>query len=254
MRAQQLRPFFMQSRNTYIAGRHPVAEALESDQEIDKIIMAKGARGESIDKITRLCREKDIPLQWVPEIKLDKEVRGVHQGVAALMSMVTYHDIQTVLDEVMEKGEDPLIIVLDEVSDVRNLGAIARTAYGMGAHALVIPSRGSAPIQADAMKTSAGALMHLPVCRVNSLVATLRDLKLNGVHICGIHAHTDDFIESIDSKMPLAIVMGAEDTGISPAVRKEVQSFYKIPIQDLESYNVSVATAITLYQIVMNRK
>lgn len=244
----------MYLKNTYITGRHPVIEALESGNAIDKVMMAKGARGEGIDKITRLCKENGVFLQWVPEIKLDKEVKGQHQGVAALLAMVTYYEVQDIIDQVMEAGELPLIMVLDEISDVRNLGAIARTAYGLGVHALVIPERNSAPVQADAVKTSAGALLHLPVCRVNSLVATLRDLKLNGFNICGIHAHTNEYIESIDTSTPLAIVMGAEDTGISAAVKKEITHFYKIPIDKLESYNVSVAAAITLYQVFQNKR
>jgi 23S rRNA (guanosine2251-2'-O)-methyltransferase len=243
--------FFMSS--SYIIGRHPVLEALEADKKIDKILLSKGVRGEIIDQIKTLCRAKQVAMQQVPEMKLDREVRGYHQGVVALLSAIEYYDLQVVIDQTLESGELPLFVVLDEITDVRNLGAIARSAYGMGAQALVIPQRGSAPIQADAIKTSAGALLHLPVCRVNNLVSALRDLKLNGFHIAGLHAHTDQFISDIDANRALAIVMGAEDTGISPAVQKEVESFYKIPISKLESYNVSVAAALTMYQIVLNR-
>lgn len=239
---------------SYIIGRHPVFEALESGKKIDKVLLAKGVRGEIIDQIKSLCRERQIAMQQVPDMKLDRECRGGnHQGIAAMLSVIEYHELQDIIDSAMESGTEPLFVVLDEVTDVRNVGAIARTAYGLRAHALVIPQRGSAPIQADAIKTSAGALLHLPVCRVPNLVSALRDLKLNGFHTIGLHTHTQEFITEIKAKQPLAIVMGAEDTGISPAVQKEIQSFYKIPIQSLESYNVSVAAAITLYQISLNR-
>jgi 23S rRNA (guanosine2251-2'-O)-methyltransferase len=239
--------------SSYIIGRHPVLEALEAEKKIDKVLLSKGVRGEVIDRIKSLCRTQHIAMQQVPEMKLDREVKGHHQGVAALLSAIEYYELQDIINQTLASGELPLFVVLDEVTDVRNLGAIARSAYGMGAQALVIPQRGSAPIQADAIKTSAGALLHLPVCRVNNLVSALRDLKLNGFHLAGLHAHTNQFIADIDAHQPIAIVMGAEDTGISAAVQKEIDRFYKIPIQKLESYNVSVAAALTLYQIHLNR-
>jgi 23S rRNA (guanosine2251-2'-O)-methyltransferase len=237
----------------YIIGRHPVIEALESGRKIDKVLLEQGARGEAIDTIKLLCRQAEIPLQNVPPQKLDREVRGNHQGVAALTSAITYHELQDVINQILDKGELPLLVVLDEVTDIRNIGAIARTAFGLGAHAIVIPQRGSAPIQADAIKTSAGALLHIPVCKVSNLVTAIKDMKLNGITVAGIHAHTSKFIRDISSRRPLALVLGAEDTGLSPAVRKEVNEFYKIPISGIDSYNVSVAAAMTLYQVVMNR-
>ena len=170
-----------------------------------------------------------------------------------MTSAIEYFELQDVINAVLDKGELPLFIVLDGVTDVRNIGAIARTAYGLGVHAIVIPQRGTAPLQADAIKSSAGALLNLPICRVPNLVAAVKDLKLNGIEVVGIHAHTDDNISEIKGDMPLALVMGAEDVGISPLVQKEITSFYKIPIQNIDSYNVSVATALTLYQVVLNR-
>ncbi len=244
----------MTSKSPYIIGRQPVLEAIESDKKIDKILISKYAKGEIIDKIKQLCRQIDIHFQIVPEDKLQREFRNLnHQGVAALTSAIEYYELQDVINNVMDKGELPFFIVLDGVTDVRNIGAIARTAYGLGVHGIVIPQRGAAPLQADAIKSSAGALLNIPICRASNLVAAVKDLKLNGIEVVGIHAHTDKNISEIKGDIPLALVMGAEDVGISPLVQKEITSFYKIPIQNIDSYNVSVATALTLYQVVLNR-
>lgn len=243
------------SKLPYIVGRHPVLEAIESEKKIDKILISKHAKGEAIDKIKQLCRQIDIHFQVVPEEKLQREFRNLnHQGVAALMSAIDYYELQDVIDSVLDSGELPFFIILDGVTDVRNIGAIARTAYGLGVHAIIIPQRGAAPLQADAIKSSAGALLHIPICRVQNLVASIKDLKLNGITVVGIHAHTDNFITAISGDIPLALVMGAEDVGISPGVQKEIDEFYKIPISNLESYNVSVATALVMYQVRMNRQ
>lgn len=243
------------SKLPYVVGRHPVMEALESGMKIDKILISKHAKGEVIDKIKQWCRVEDIHFQIVPEEKLQREFRNLnHQGVAALTSAIDYFELQDVIDTVLDSGQLPFFVILDGVTDVRNIGAIARTAYGLGVNGIILPSRGAAPIQADAIKSSAGALLHIPICRVQNLVSAIRDLKLNGVVIAGIHAHTDNYIEHIAGDIPLAIVMGAEDVGISAPVQKEIDEFYKIPIDNLESYNVSVATALVMYQVVMNRK
>lgn len=238
----------------YIIGRHPVLEALQSGKKIDKVLIEQGARGETIQAIKLFCRQGGIPVQNVPVHKLDREVRGNHQGVAALTSAITYYELQDIIDHIVSKGELPLLVVLDEITDVRNMGAIARTAYGLGAHAIVIPLRGSAPVQSDAIKASAGALLHIPVCRVQHLATALRDMKLNGISVIGIHTHTSKFISEIKGDQPLALVFGAEDKGLSTAVQKEINEFYKIPINGIDSYNVSVAAAMTLYQVVVNRK
>lgn len=243
------------SKSPYIVGRHPVMEALESGMKIDKILISKHAKGEVIDKIKQWCRQVDIHFQIVPEEKLQREFRNLnHQGVAALTSVIDYYELQDVIDATLDAGTLPFFVILDGVTDVRNIGAIARTAHGLGINGIIIPARGAAPIQADAIKSSAGALLHIPICRVNNLVAAVKDLKLNGITIAGIHAHTDNYIDAISGDIPLAIVMGAEDVGISAPVQKEIDEFYKIPIENLESYNVSVATALVMYQVVMNRR
>ncbi|MCO5230112.1 MAG: 23S rRNA (guanosine(2251)-2'-O)-methyltransferase RlmB [Chitinophagales bacterium] len=243
------------SDTSNVVGRQPVLEALESEKKIDKVFISKFAKGEVIDKIKAICREKEIHYQIVPEEKLHREWRNLnHQGVAALLSVVKYYELQELIDNVLDSTELPFFIVLDGVTDVRNIGAIARTAYGLGVHGIIIPQKGSAPIQADAIKSSAGALLKIPICRVQNLSTAVKDLKLNGIEVVGIHAHTDETISSIRGDAPLALVMGAEDTGISAQVQKEIQSFYKIPIANIDSYNVSVASALTIYQVYINRQ
>lgn len=242
------------SKPSYIVGRHPIIEALQSGQKIDKVLISRKAHGEVIQQIKELCRELDIHYQSVPEEKLHREFRNHnHQGVAAFMSAIDYVELQDMIDYSLDSGEFPFFVILDGVTDVRNVGAIARTAHGLGVHGLIIPNKRSAPIQADAIKASAGALMHLPICKVNNIATAIKDLKLNGIHVIGIHTYTEDYIEEIPGDLPIALVMGAEDKGISRDVQKEIDGFYKIPIQNVESYNVSVATALTMYQIQLNR-
>ena len=242
------------SKLSYVIGRHPVLEAIEANQAFDKIFISKSARGEVIDEIKKKCRKVDIHFQIVPEEKMRREFRDLnHQGVAALISAIPYYEVQEIIDQVLDKGELPFFIILDGVTDVRNMGAIARSALGLGAHGLIIPKQGSALIQADAIKVSAGALLKLPVCRAQSMVSCIKDLKLNGLSIAGIQAESNHFIDEIDGNIPIALVMGAEDKGITEGVKKEIDTFYKIPIQNLESYNVSVASALVMYQLKMNR-
>ncbi len=242
------------SNETFVVGRQPVLEALENEKRIDKVIISRTAKGDIIQQIKNLCKEKDIYFQSVPEEKLRRDFKSLnHQGVAALISIINYYELQDLINYVLDSGELPFFIVLDGVTDVRNLGAISRTAYGLGVHGIIIPQKKSAPIRMDAIKSSAGALLHIPVCRVNNLSVAVKDLKLNGIEVIGIHTSTDFHISDIQGDIPIAIVMGAEDTGISKSLQKEISRFYKIPIQHIDSYNVSVATALTLYQISMNR-
>lgn len=243
------------SKSSSVVGRHPVLEALQSDTEVDKVLISKQARGETIQKIKELCQEKGIYIQSVPEEKLHREFRNLnHQGVAALISIIDYYELQELVDSVLDSGELPFFIILDGITDVRNFGAIARTAYGLGAHGIIIPNKKSASVHADAVKASAGALLNIPICKVNNTVAAIKDLKLNGINIVGVHAFTDYYITDIPGDVPLGLVMGSEDKGISKLAQKEIDNFYKVPIQSLESYNVSVAAALAMYQVKINRK
>ncbi|MCO5247605.1 MAG: 23S rRNA (guanosine(2251)-2'-O)-methyltransferase RlmB [Chitinophagales bacterium] len=238
---------------SYVFGRHPVIEALESEKEVDKVMISKFAKGEVIEKIKSLCHQKDVFYQIVPEEKIKREVKDAnHQGVMALLSVVEAWELQELIDNVLVTEERPKLLLLDGVTDVGNMGALARTAHGMGFHGIIVPKRKSASIQGGAIKASAGALMHLPICKVNNLAVAAKDLKLNGFTLLGIHSYTEKNISEIETNQPIVIVLGAEDTGISPQVQKEIDTFYKIPIQNIDSYNVSVAGALVMYQIKLN--
>ncbi len=237
-------------KNLLIAGRHPILEALKADQKIDKLLFQKGARGEGIDELKRIAKERKIVYQVIPEAGMNRIYKKNHQGVIAFLPLIDYVELHDVIQWAFEKGEDPLLVILDGITDVRNLGAIARSALGLGAHALLIPEKGGAAISPDAMKTSAGALNHIAVCRIKNWMKCIHDLRDHGIYIAVLDGGGKDFVDAIPKKTPVALVMGAEDRGPSKTFIAEADGHFKIPMQEsLESYNVSVAAAITLYEM-----
>jgi 23S rRNA (guanosine2251-2'-O)-methyltransferase len=237
-----------------IIGRNPVVEALQAGKAFEKILIGKTATGDVIKQIIGLAREKDIFCQFVPDVKLDSISRANHQGVIGIMSLVPYYDLQDIVNAAYDQGEDPLVVVLDSITDVRNFGAIARSALGLGAHGIIIPRKGSVSIQEDAIKVSAGALLKIPVCRADNLAAALKDLKNNGLKVIGLDGQAKEYVQQNDLKMPLAIVLGSEGEGITAPVKKLLDRLVKLPMNpDLESYNVSVAAAIALYEVKRQR-
>ena len=242
-------------KNTQVIyGRHPVVEAVQAGMAIDKVLLQQGIRGELEKEMRHLCKRHNVHLQVIPREKLDKLAGGNHQGVAALVSLIDYADLEDILPLVYEQSEIPLIILLDGVTDVRNLGAIARSAECCGAHALVVPVKGSAQINSEAMKASAGALARLPVCRTNSLVNTIQWLQESGVQVMASDLKADHPIFRLDLSVPLAFVVGSEETGISPAVARLADQRFIIPQKsDLDSFNVSVAAGIMLYEALRQR-
>lgn len=237
-----------------IAGRNPVLELLQSDKAVEKVLLSKNVSGEVIKQIIQLCREKEVYYQYVPEIKISALSKANHQGVLAYTALIEYQEVQKIIDFVFAKGEDPLLLILENVTDIRNLGALARTALGLGVHAIVFPKKESAAVNDVAVKISAGALLKIPLCRVDNLTATLKDIKNNGIHLIGLDGSASKFIHEVNTKMPLAIVAGAEDEGISNTVIRLLDELVKLPMnQDLESYNVSVATAMALYEVKRQR-
>ena len=232
-----------------VFGRQPIIELLESDQTVDKIYLLHTAQGDVIPAIKRKAAEKEIPIQYVPVEKLNALTGGNHQGIIAFTSEIDFYKIDQLLPHIIEKGESPLLIILDGITDVRNFGAIARTAYGAGVHGIIIPADHSAPVNGDAIKTSAGALQHIPVCREKNYEAVLKYLKLNGIQLLGSDTHADLLIGDCDLTIPTAIIMGSEDEGISVVSRKYLTSTIKIPMyHSFDSYNVSVATGMILYE------
>lgn len=233
-----------------IAGRNPVLELLQSDNEVEKVLLSKNASGDVVKQIIQLCREKEVYYQFVPEIKINTLSKANHQGVLAFTALIEYQEVQKIIDFVFAKGEEPLLLILENVTDVRNLGALARTALGLGVHAIIFPKKESAAINDVAVKISAGALLKIPVCRVDNIIATIKDIKNNGIKVIGLDGTAAKFIHETNTKMPLAIVAGSEDEGISNPVIRLLDELVKLPMNaDLESYNVSVATAMALYEV-----
>ena len=233
-----------------IAGRNPVLELLQSDKEVEKVLLSKNATGDVVKQIIQLCRDKEVYYQFVPEVKINSLSRANHQGVLAFTALIEYQEVQKIIDFVFAKGEDPLLLILENVTDVRNLGALARTALGLGVHAIIFPKKESAAVNDVAVKISAGALLKIPVCRVDNIIATIKDIKNNGIKLIGLDGTAEKFIHESNTKMPLAIVAGSEDEGISNPVIRLLDELVKLPMNaDLESYNVSVATAMALYEV-----
>ena len=238
------------SKQQLIAGRNPVLELLRSDSEVEKVLISKNASGEVIKEIIQLCRDKEVYYQFVPEIKINSLSKANHQGILAFTALIEYQNIQKIIDFVFEKGENPLFLILENITDVRNLGALARTALGMGVHAIVFPKKESAAVNDVAVKISAGALLKIPLCRVDNIIATLKDIKNNGIKLVGLDGTATSFIHEINTQMPLALIAGSEDEGISNPVVRLIDELVKLPMSnELESYNVSVATAMALYEI-----
>lgn len=240
-------------RDQYIYGIHPVEEALNSGATIERIFIQKGIHKDGISTIVRGAQQHEIPVQFVPAEKLNRLHRN-HQGIAAMVSPVQFYKVEDVLAQVYEKGEFPLFIIADRITDVRNFGAIARTALCCGAHALIIPQAETASINSDAMKASAGALHKIPVCREKNLVQLIKQLKLNGLQVLVSDMNGSKFIFEADLKIPTAIIMGSEGEGVAPELLRLADEIVKIPMTGtFESLNVSVATGIFLYEAVKQR-
>lgn len=239
-----------------IFGTHPVKEAIEAGRQIDKIMIKKGADSELLRQIREVARRHKIHVQEVPVEKLNRMDRNAnHQGIIAVVSAIEYREISEVVQELTEAEENPLIVVFDGVTDVRNFGAIARSAECAGAHALVVPIKNSAPVNAEAIKSSAGALSIIPVCRVGSTRNTLRYLQECGMQIVASTEKSNTLLFESDLKGPTVIVMGSEDTGISKEVLKMCDVKLAIPlVGTIESLNVSAAAAVMLFEVVRQRK
>jgi 23S rRNA (guanosine2251-2'-O)-methyltransferase len=251
------KPFHKQQESDpseMIFGIFPVLEALRSAADVDKVILQVGLRSPQLQELRELLDELEIPLQMVPREKLDRMTRANHQGVIGFISPVTFQPIEEVLQRVYEQGRDPFLLILDRVTDVRNFGAICRTAECAGIDAVIIPSRGSARVGGDAMKTSAGALMNLPVCRTTNLKDTLEYLANSGIRLVGCTEKTEKSLYNVELQGPLGIIMGSEEDGISPEYLKRCDERVKIPMfGKTGSLNVSVATALVVYEVVRQR-
>lgn len=237
-----------------IFGKHPVLEAIEAGKQIDKIFLQRGIEKYFTNEIIKHTRQKNIALQFVPVEKLNRLTNGIHQGIVGFLSLINYYNLEDILPHIYEQGETPLFLILDEITDVRNFGAIARTAEGAGVHGLIIPQKGAAQINAEAMKSSAGALNKIYVCRENDLLKAIKFLKLNGIQLVATDLKVSKNIFECDFKIPTAIILGSEAQGISPPILRQVDEIIRIPMfGTMESFNVSVACGMILYEAMKQR-
>lgn len=237
-----------------IFGIRAVMEAVEAGKDIDKVLVKRELSGDLFMELQQLLRTYEIPLQKVPLERIDRITRKNHQGVIAFTSAVTYQKLEDILPMLYEEGKNPFIVVLDGVTDVRNFGAIARTCEVAGVHAIVIPARGSVTVNADAIKTSAGALHTIPVCREQNLKEAITFLKNSGVKVVAATEKAARFYTDSDFAVPTAIVMGAEDTGVAAEHLRVSDELVKIPQSGtIQSLNVSVAAGVLIYEVIRQR-
>lgn len=240
--------------NQMVFGIRAVIEAIDSGKEIESIFVQRGLGGSLFLELKALLKEHNIGFQLVPVEKLNRITRKNHQGVIGVISPITYHDIESLLPTIYEKGETPLLLMLDGVTDVRNMGAIARTAECAGVHAIIVPRKGSAEINPDAIKTSAGALYKIPVCRQDSLGKIGRFLIESGVQLVVSTEKTNDSIYDVDYTVPTCVILGAEDVGVSDDLIRISDKLAKIPMAGtIGSLNVSVSAAVVIYEAIRQR-
>lgn len=241
-------------KSDYIYGLRAVMEAIEAGKEIDKLFIAKDLQGDLAAQLIGLARQYHVVMQRVPMERINRITRKNHQGVLAMMSAITYHRLDHIVPELYEAGMLPFIVILDGITDVRNFGAIARTCECAGVDAIVIPEHGSVSVGGDAIKTSAGALHHIPVCRVGSTAWAVKFLKENGYSVAAVTEKSEMSYVDGDYTGPVALVMGAEDTGISEGALAQCDTRIGIPMfGNIGSLNVSVAAGIMIYEVVRQR-
>ncbi len=243
-----------QKEQQLVFGIRAVQEAILAGKEIEKVLIKKGLQGPLFQKFLEDVRQHNIPFQFVPIEKLNRTSRENHQGVIAIISPVVYQDIEKLIPGILDQGREPFVLVLDHITDVRNFGAIARTAECAGVDAIIIPETGAAAVSADAIKTSAGALHTIPVCRVRSLLSTIEYLQGNGLKIVAATEKGAIDYDKANYRGPIALVMGAEDRGVDAKILKAAEIKSRIPIVgEINSLNVSVAAGILMYEIVKTR-
>jgi len=238
----------------HIFGMHPLMEAIQSGKLPEKVLIQKGLKGDNYQKLFSLIREKKIPFQMVPVEKLNRVTRKNHQGIIAQMPSIEYVKLEDILPGIFESGETPLLVLLDGITDVRNLGAIARSAECAGADAIIIPEKGSASVSADAIKASAGALNRIPVCKETHILQSIAFIQECGIRVIACDSKGKSNLYNEDLSVPVAVIMGSEDKGVSPAARQVADKVVEIPMKGKTgSLNVSVATGIVLFEALRQR-
>ncbi len=239
---------------TQIFGIRAIIEAINSGEAIDKVFLQKGLRGELFNELESSIRKQGINVSYVPVEKLNRLTKKNHQGAVAQISPIEFHDIETLVLNVIESGKTPLFLLLDQLSDVRNFGAIIRTAECTGVDGIIIQKKGGAPVNGDTIKTSAGAVFKVPICKVDHIKDAVFYMQASGIRVIAATEKTDDTLYNISFKEPCAIIMGSEGRGVSPSVLKVSDARAKLPLLgDIESLNVSVACGAFLYEAVRQR-
>jgi len=240
---------------TQIFGIRAIIEAINAGETIDKVFLQKGLRGELFTELESLLRKNDVNCSYVPIEKLNRLTRSNHQGAVAQISPIEFHDLEQLVLNVMESGNTPLFLLLDQLSDVRNFGAIIRTAECTGVNGIVIQKKGGAPVNGDTIKTSAGAVFKVPICKVDHIKDAVFYMQASGIKVIAATEKTENTLYDVSFKEPCAIIMGSEDRGINPSILKVVDDKAKLPLLgDIESLNVSVACGAFLYEAVRQRR
>ncbi len=237
-----------------IYGVHPLLEAVDAGKDIEKVLVQKGLKTDMFKELMSKLKEYMVPVQFVPREKLNRLSRKNHQGVISFVSPVTFYKIEDVLAVVYEKGEDPFVLILDRLTDVRNFGAVLRSAEAAGVHAVLIPSRNTAQLNSATVKSSAGAIYKIPICRSENLKVSINYLKNSGLKIAAATEKAENNIFNTDLTGPLAIIMGSEGEGVSGEYLKQADIHFAIPmLGEIGSLNVSVATGISLFEAVRQK-
>lgn len=252
-----MKNFRSQSRpkkSLLVIGKKAVLDALQMGKPLERIYLQNDKGGKELTAISNLAAQQKVPVNKVPLAKLDSFNVSSHEGCVALLSRVQYQDLQEVISFVVEQGQTPLFLILDGITDIRNIGGIARTALCTGVQALIIPDKGVGMLNEDAILTSAGALEKLSVCRVGSLLKAVDELHLNGIRVLASEMTAEKAVYDINFTEPVAIILGSEEKGIYPALMKASDEKFKIPMaNEFESLNVSVATGMILYEAMKQR-
>jgi len=246
---------FEDNQQEMVYGIRPVMEALNAGKELEKVFLQRGAGSEAFKELMKLLRQYEVPTQMVPLEKLNKLTRKNHQGVVAYISPVSFYNIEDVIPGLYEEGKTPFLLIFDRITDVRNFGALLRTAESAGVNAVVIPAKGSAQLNSGTIKSSAGAIYKIPICRAHNLKDVIDFLKNSGIKVAAATEKTDKLYFETNLTGPLAIIMGSEGEGVSGEYLKKADLHLRIPmLGEIESLNVSVAGGVLMYEVVRQRQ
>lgn len=243
-----------EQQSDLVFGIHPILEGLNAGRNFDKLLILNTLKSDQVKEIIELAREKGISINKVPQQKLDRVTRKNHQGVIGFIAPIEFQEIENILPTIFSEGKNPFILILDRVSDVRNFGAIIRTAECAGVDAIIIPKKGAAQISAETIKTSTGAIFNIPICKVPGIESVLPFLLDSGIHLVACTEKAEDLYTEIDYNIPIGIIMGSEESGIALSNIKKCDSKVKLPMAGKTgSLNVSVAAGVIMYEVIRQR-